>query len=186
MTKSLNLKHPKTKMHHMKKITFLVTLLALAFQLSAFSVKPVHTDPQVKASAVMIPVGKKGQSISLLDLSVISRTDLEKMTGQKMSLPQRLAFKGAQKKLQKSIDDQGYIQSKKLQKYFSKAQQAKGGEFDGSTGFHLGGFALGFLLGLIGIIIAYIINDDKKSNRVKWSWIGFAIWVGILLIAVVL
>ncbi|HCY89475.1 MAG TPA: hypothetical protein DHV17_04370 [Chitinophagaceae bacterium] len=173
-------------MHIMKKITFLVTLMAMTFQLSAFSVKPVHTEPKVKASAVMIPVGKKGEAISLYDLSVISKADLERMTGQKMSLPQRLAFKGAQKKLKKSIDEQGYIKSKKLQKYFSNAQQSKGGEFDGTTGFHLGGFALGFLLGLIGVIIAYIINDDKKSNRVKWSWLGFAIWIGIVLIAVVL
>jgi hypothetical protein len=46
-------------------------------------------------------------------------------------------------------------------------------------------FALGFLLGLIGLLIAYLINDDYKHNRVKWAWIGFGIVVvlNIILIA---
>ena len=47
-------------------------------------------------------------------------------------------------------------------------------------GFQAGGFFLGFLLGLIGVLITYLINDDQKRNRVKWAWIGFAIWIGIL------
>jgi len=34
---------------------------------------------------------------------------------------------------------------------------------DGSLAFYIGGFALGFLLGLIGVLIAYLINDDKKA-----------------------
>jgi hypothetical protein len=42
------------------------------------------------------------------------------------------------------------------------------------------------LVGLIGVLIAYLKNDDKKDNRVKCACIGFAVWVGILLIALIL
>ena len=52
--------------------------------------------------------------------------------------------------------------------------------------FNLGGFALGFLLGLIGVLIAYLINDDKKSDRVKWAWIGLAAWIVILILVFIL
>ena len=55
---------------------------------------------------------------------------------------------------------------------------------DGTTGFHSGGFFLGLLVGLIGVIIAYIIKDEKKKNRVKWAWIGWGVWVVIALILI--
>jgi hypothetical protein len=45
---------------------------------------------------------------------------------------------------------------------------------------------LGFLLGLIGVLIAYLIKDDKKRNRVKWAWLGLLAWVVIWLIVVVI
>jgi len=58
------------------------------------------------------------------------------------------------------------------------------GYYDEDKSFHFGGFALGFFLGLIGILIAYIINDDNHSRRVRWAWYGFGIYVVILLIAI--
>ena len=54
-----------------------------------------------------------------------------------------------------------------------------GSSADLTSGFHLGGFALGFLIGPIGVLIAYLIDDDKKRNRVKWAWIGLIAWVVI-------
>jgi uncharacterized membrane protein len=69
------------------------------------------------------------------------------------------------------------VNSKKLEKFLKKA--------DGS-GFHLGGFALGFLLGLIGVLIAYLLNDEKKSARVKWAWLGLLTAVVLWVIVAVL
>ena len=131
----------------------------------------------MNASAVLIPVGTEGKKISLLELSTISRPALEKLTGKKMNFTQRLAFKGAQQKLRQGIDDNGIVTNNKLKKVFAG---------DGSQGFHLGGFALGFLLGVIGVLIAYLINDDKKKTRVKWAWIGLIAWIAILLVAFVI
>jgi hypothetical protein len=79
-------------------------------------------------------------------------------------------------KLKRSIAEDGTISSKKLKKHATL--------IDGETGFHLGGFALVFLIGLIGVLIAYLINDGKKPNRTKWAWIGLAAWVVIILITI--
>jgi hypothetical protein len=132
------------------------------------------------AANIPIPLGG-GKSISLFDLSKISAKNFEELSGEKMGFFKRLSFKILQHKLAKSMDAKGNVTNKKLLKAFSNE--------DHSTGFHLGGFVLGFSLNLIGLLIAYLINDDVKTNRRKWAWIGFAIalsLVAILLIIVLL
>jgi hypothetical protein len=153
----------------MKKV--LTTLLALCFLVGSFASTPekASTEP-VRASMIMIPVGKGGEKISLLELSTISKGDLEKLTGRKMNGAESFAFKGAQRQMKKGINEDGIVTGKKMKKMFTA---------DGTTGFHLGGFALGFLVGLIGVLIAYLIKDDNKRNRVKWAWIGFGVFLVI-------
>ncbi len=158
----------------MKKV--LVTFIAMIFLAGSFASTPQKADPNpLLASQIMIPVGKGGEKISLLQLSTISKADLEKFTGRKMNGAQSLAFKGAQRQMKRGINDEGIVTSKKMKKMFYA---------DGETGFHLGGFALGFLVGLIGVLIAYLINDDNKRNRVKWAWIGFGVFVVIYAIVI--
>ncbi|MEO9144100.1 MAG: hypothetical protein ABI237_00960 [Ginsengibacter sp.] len=43
---------------------------------------------------------------------------------------------------------------------------------------------MGLLLGLIGVLLSYIINGDEdvKRNRHKWAWIGWGVWVAILVL----
>ena len=113
-----------------------------------------------------------------MDLSRMKVKELEAVTGEKMKLVDKIGFLAAQKQLRNSISADGTISSKKFEKVAAKA--------DGDSGFHLGGFALGFLLGLIGVLIAYLIKDDKKRNRVKWAWLGLLAWVVIWLIVVVI
>ncbi len=157
----------------MKKIFILFTALAMfatSFATSGFSYLPKQ------ASDVFLPIGSTGKSISLMDLSKIDVKDFETLSGRHLMFFDRLGFKLAQKKLRKSINSDGTIDNKKLNKFLDQG--------DHSTGFHLGGFALGFFVGLIGVLIAYLINDDYKSNRVKWAWIGFGISVVVSLIIV--
>lgn len=162
-------------------------IFALFFALSLFTIsfaspnvlapkKPSKLD----ANAIMIPIGEKGQAVSLMDLSRMKVKELEAITGEKMKLVDKIGFLAAQKQLRSSINVDGTISSKKLEKVAAKAKA------DGDSGFHLGGFALGFLLGLIGVLIAYLIKDDKKKNRVKWAWLGLVAWLVIWLIFVIL
>ncbi len=155
----------------MKKLLF--TLLAFAFIASstAFS---VVTSAHKKAAEIFIPIGGTTKSISVADLSTISIRDFETLSGRHLNFFDRIGFKMAQRKLRKSINADGTINNKKLEKFLD--------EGDHSSGFHLGGFALGFFLALIGVLIAYLINDDYKRNRVKWAWIGLIAWVLIFFV----
>lgn len=159
----------------MRKCILLLTAICFTYAtFAAFTLK----NPPLKASEVFVPIGKSGERISLLDLSRLKIKEYQELTGKKMKLVDKIAFKAAQKQLRNSINYDGTFNSKKIEKFMKKRSLA-------GEGFQAGGFFLGFLLGLIGVLIAYLINDDQKSNRVKWAWIGLAAWVVILLIALV-
>ena len=50
-----------------------------------------------------------------------------------------------------------------------------------ATDFNIGGFLLGFLLGLIGVGLAYIFSDDPSFRRSAWQGLGaFVILILIL------
>ncbi|MEO6583331.1 MAG: hypothetical protein ABIO05_03350 [Ferruginibacter sp.] len=162
----------------MKKIILLsLTLITLMVSFASSPINPSIKEPKkLYASTVMIPLGSSGKSISLMELSKISRGGLERLTGKKMNFLQRFAFRSGQNKIKKGINRKGVVTNNNLAKAF---------EIDGTTGFHLGGFALGLFLFLIGVLIAYLIDDDKKRNRVKWAWIGAGTFIilGFLLFA---
>ena len=159
----------------MKKFFFVIAgLLILS---SSFGTSNILSPKKVNANEVFIPIGKTGKKISLQELSTIDTKNLQSLTGSKMNFAEKLSFKIAQKKLKRSIHADGTIDNKKFQKLFEKG--------DVTSGFHLGGFVLGLLLGIIGVLIAYLINDDKKHDRVKWAWIGFAIWLVVIIIIAV-
>ena len=159
----------------MKK-TAIFLFLSVTFNV-AFTTTLNTAKPPLKASEIYFPLGKSGELISLQDLSVIKIKEFETLTGKKMKFFDKVGFKLSQNKLRNSINLDGTFSRKKVEKYFRKMA-------DGTTGFHSGGFFLGLLVGLIGVIIAYIIKDEKKKNRVKWAWIGWAVWVVIALILV--
>jgi hypothetical protein len=150
----------------MRQFLFLMATLVFVFNCFAAPVLSPSGPPKLNAKDVFIPVGNSGQQVSLMELSTMKFDELQKLTGKKMNLIERLMLKKAQKKLQASIADDGTINSKKLRKAFSG---------DITSGFHLGGFALGLFLFLIGVLIAYLINDGNHDVRVKWAWIGAAV-----------
>jgi hypothetical protein len=159
----------------MRKIIVLFLSFAVAF-VSYAATSPVKPVPK-KASEIMIPIGKAGELISLLDLSEIRIKDFELVSGKDLNAVQTVGFKLAQRDIRKSISPDGTVNKKKLTKVLTRINA-------GESGFHIGGFALGFLLGLIGILIAYLIKDDYKRNRVKWAWFGLAAVVVLSLLLI--
>ena len=133
---------------------------------------------KVNASQILVPIGKNGEKVSLLDLSRMKVKDLEAITGQKMNVINKIGFKISQKQLRNSINADGTINNRKLSKAFQKA--------GGNSDFNLGGFALGLLLSILGVLIAYLIKGDEHAARVKWAWIGFAISLVIWILLSVL
>ena len=153
----------------MKRIlTLLVasTIISTSFASGLSVVPPVKKENKIKATDVLIPIGKNGETISVMELSRMKVKELEALTGEKMSFVDKVGFKIAQNQLRHSINADGSFNNHKMEKLAGKAADA--------SGFHLGGFALGFLLFLIGVLIAYLIKDDLKAQRVKWAWIGAA------------
>jgi len=94
-----------------------------------------------------------------------------------MSFIEKAGFRATQHKLRMNINYDGTVNSKRLAKRLNNAE-------DAASGFHLGGFALGLLLSLIGVLIAYLLPGDAQASRTKWAWIGAAlsvIWIIILI-----
>lgn len=160
---------------------FLLLCVAVGMTVASFAAftltKPAKPTP-LKASEMYLPLGKGGELVSLMDLSRMKIKEYQQLTGKKMKLFEKIGFKAAQKQLKNSINRDGTFNSKKMERYLKKSSMV-------GEGFHIGGFALGFLLGLIGVLIAYLINDDLKSTRVKWAWIGLAAWIVILILLLV-
>ncbi len=135
----------------------------MVFTSSFAATKIIH--PTLKASEIFLAIGKTGQKVSLLELSEIKVKDFEKLKGYKLNFFERLSFKKAQKQLRNEINLDGTISSKRFEKFVKQ----RGGE----SSFHVGGFLLGLFLGPIGVLIAYLLNDDYKRERVNWAWRGF-------------
>lgn len=165
------------KIIFMKKIVIL--LFGFALITTAFASYVVVPSAPKKAMEIYLPLGKNMQ-ISLKDLSQIRVKDYEKLTGNHLNFFQKMSFKAGQKKLRNSISADGTIKNQRLSKLLSAG--------DVTNGFNIGWFALGLFLGLIGVLLSYIIKGDAevKKNRQKWAWIGFGVWIVILLLTLVL
>jgi hypothetical protein len=155
-----------------KKLT--TTMLGLGFlfvfQLVNATVEPaIITKPVIKENVSTNP-----QPLSLRtleDFLSLTPKKYTELTGKKMTLPQKVSLKIAQYKVKRAIKKGKTVDLNALSK-----------EVDTSN-FNIGGFVLGLLLGIIGVLIAYLIGD---RSVVKWAWIGFAIWVGIVLLVLIL
>ncbi len=148
-----------------KLLAFAIIFLSLNI---SFASVPVII-PALNASEIFILVGKTGQKISLLELSQIKIKDFELLRGQKLKFFDRLVFKAAQKKLKNNINRDDTFNNEKLVNTFSNEKQGKGGG--------VAGLLLGTVLGPVGVLIAYLIKDDNKKNRVKWAWIGLILFI---------
>jgi len=109
----------------MKKIV--AFLFASVIMVQSFAAVNVEL-PARKASDVMIPIGKTGKSVSLLDLATMSPKDFQAMTGQHLKFSERVAFKLSQKELKTTINRDGTVNVKKLESLNQKMQKAAAGD----------------------------------------------------------
>jgi hypothetical protein len=108
------------------------------------------------------------------DFSKMSFFQYEQMIGHKANKLEKYAYSRMQKKSQKMLDQNGNL----LEKYKNKYQKY----FIEDAGTFLGGFALGFFLGAIGLLIAFLVNQNSDTDDLmKGAWWGFGTIVIILL-----
>lgn len=136
----------------MKKILVVIAVLfSINISFAAFTVSEPIEKPAAETKA------QKERAVMEMVVKM-SVKDYEVLTGKKMNFAERLSFKITKKRFEK------------------KLAMAEGT----SSGFNIGGFALGFFLGLIGVLIAYVFIKD--ANLIKWSWIGAGALVVVLLL----
>lgn len=137
----------------MKKILVVIAVLfSVNISFAAFTVLQPVANHVVETKA-------QRERATMEMVTKMSVKDYEVLTGKKMNFAQRLGFK---------------ITKKRFEKKLAMAESI-------TDGFNIGGFALGFFLGLIGVLIAYIASKDK--NLRKWSWIGLGAILVIVLVA---
>ena len=140
----------------------LFTILALCFGVlmstNSFAavVEPANSQQET--------VTQKSPSITIEDIKTLSAKEIEEKIGQKLNWKQKLAIKLTKNKL-------------------AKADKAEDKPAEISGGFGIG-LLLGFVLGLIGVLLAYLVFKDKQT--IKGSWIGvLGLIVLIILLTVV-
>lgn len=145
--------------------------LLFAFETNHAAVAPSSAISPAGSLSSVKPVNNPFKNFTVEQFLQLTPGKYKEITGKRMSLPQRLSLKYAQHKVKKMM---------KKGKNVDIASFTK--DLDTSD-FNIGGFVLGLLLGPIGILIAYLIDDPLV---IKWAWIGGVIWLGIVLLSLLL
>ena len=105
-------------------------------------------------------------NLSVSQFAALSVKELQNMSHRKLNLQDKLAFKLTQRAIKKKIK-RGEVYN------FDDAANYR---------FNIGGFLLGFFLGIVGVLLALLFG----RNAFRSSLIGLLCWVIILLIWFVL
>jgi hypothetical protein len=145
----------------MKKFLFFLLTFSVLFNMVGFS-------------AILPPANTTSSSLDKTQLdkikqfSTMSFMEYQKLLGHKASRLEKFAFERMQKKSVKMLDENGDLHSKYERKLNSM--------YEGSGGSFFGGFALGFFLGAIGLLLAYVaFKDGGQKKRIKGAWWGFGV-----------
>ena len=96
-----------------------------------------------------------------IQLKHLTAKDYGKMIGKKLSLRDKIVFHFAKKEL---LTQNATVDRQTLDKAVGY----------NSSDFNLGGFLLGFILSIIGVLIALLFG----GNVLRWAWKGF--WISVL------
>jgi hypothetical protein len=156
-----------------------ITRNLLRFSLLAFALMIFNFPSSALIIPSTVPVPPKAEStvaapfanMSVEEFLALTPKKYKELTGEKLSFTQKISLKLAQKKVRKALRNNENIDS------ITMANAVD------TSDFNIGGFVLGLLLSLVGVLIAYLIGD---TSVIKWAWIGFGVFLVIFLLAVLL
>ncbi len=152
----------------MRKITIFV--LAVVFSISSNAgmiYVPSNATDNAKAGKTSA-ANVLGQ-LDAKTFLALTPAKVQEMTGTKMTFGQKVSLKMAQMEVKKQL---------KKGKEVNMAEMGK----KAGGGINFLWLLLGFLLGIIGVLIAYLTREGTDDNRVKSAWIGAAIWLVLWII----
>ena len=147
----------------------IMALVLVIFNLSSSAVTLPSTEPVPPKSERTVAAPFAGMSVD--DFLSLTPKKYKELTGEKLSITQKISLKLAQKKIKKALKNNEKIDSETMANAVD------------TSDFNIGGFVLGLLLSVIGVLIAYLIGD---TSVIKWAWIGFGVFLVIFLLAVLL
>lgn len=161
----------------MAKTYILKNLMRTSFLAAALLIAGYSTFATLAPSAEPVPKSEKMApsplgNLSVQDFLALTPKKYKEITGEKLSITQKISLKLAQKKMKRALKNNESID-----------MNASMAEALDTSDFNIGGFVLGLLLSVIGVLIAYLIGD---TTVIKWAWIGFGIFLVIFLLAVLL
>jgi hypothetical protein len=157
--------------------TLLILAVAIIALTSAFRPAAVLVKPVTASAVTIVPEDEANpQSMTIAEILELKKSDLKELLGAKPSFKERMAFDMLQQNLKREVKKNGLDPNQRVN--FSAQMD------EITSGFNAGGFFLGLILGLLGVLGVYIFSKDK--NMVRWAWRGWFVWLALLLTAVLL
>jgi hypothetical protein len=157
----------------MRKILF-ATVMAVLVLPATYAILPSErTSKNPTAAELQIPLYGSDKSISMADFLKLTPKGYKELTGKKLKLKDKLGLKLVQREFKKCIEKDGTVNIEKVKKVETE-------------GFSIGGFVLGLLLSIIGVLIAYVISKGEQPNLVKWAWIGAGVALALYILIAIL
>lgn len=142
----------------------------LAFALMIFTIPSsalITPSPNALPAKTGSTVAAALSNMSVAEFLALTPKKYKEITGEKLSLNQKISLKIAQRKIRKALKNNDEIDSATVANAFV------------TSDFNIGGFVLGLILPAIGVLIAYLIDDPVI---IKWAWVGFVVFLTIFLL----
>lgn len=134
--------------------------------------KPVSVDPTPEASKSFTTITTAKEDMTYQQILDLSPKNFEALTGKQLSFKEKMGLNLLKRDIKAKIKSQEIAVTDKVN--FKSAIAGEG------TSVNILGFFAGLLLGLIGVLLVYLLSDDKVMRRS--SWYGWGVWLIILLL----
>ena len=140
-----------------KYFILILFLVGNVYSYSAVTIR--FKDP--KADQVFITLTGTGISMNLTAYIQLKPLDIKRLTGHRLTLKETIVFKITQKRIKKTIKKDGSVDIIAFNKQAKEPFK-----------FNWGGFLLGLLLPVLGLIVTAFFKDDQRKNRITSAAIG--------------